>query len=166
MKWSLKGGISIDADSGTPRYVLWCYGGICHQPDTFIQIGSGHTVCNTDMGFSWNKFDCMGYKYVTFFKGRFSVDSILQSLNFWFHLKRSIIWGKNVIVVCGRTWFQQCKRIQDRGFLWQNIYLVQLIEHPILWIPNFNFPNSRCCIFFLFNKMSYIGIYGCILILI
>ena len=23
---------------------LWCCGGICHQPDTFIQIGSGHTV--------------------------------------------------------------------------------------------------------------------------
>ena len=40
----LKGGISIDADSGPLRYVLWCCGGICHQPDTFIQIGSGHTV--------------------------------------------------------------------------------------------------------------------------
>ena len=37
-------GISIDADSGPPRYVLWCCGGICHQPDTIIQIGSGHTV--------------------------------------------------------------------------------------------------------------------------
>ena len=40
----LKGGISIDADSGPLRYVLWCCSGICHQPDTFIQIGSGHTV--------------------------------------------------------------------------------------------------------------------------
>ena len=40
----LKGGISIDADSGPLKYVLWCNGGICHQPDTFIQIGSGHTV--------------------------------------------------------------------------------------------------------------------------
>ena len=29
------------------KYVLWCCGGICHQPDTFIKIGSGHTV------FSW-----------------------------------------------------------------------------------------------------------------
>ena len=47
MKWGLKGGISIDADSGPPRYALWCCGGICHQPDTFIQIGSGHT--NTDI---------------------------------------------------------------------------------------------------------------------
>ena len=25
------------------------------------------------------------------------------------------------------------------------IYLFQLIEHPILRIPNFNFPNLRCC---------------------
>jgi len=24
--------------------LLWCCGGICHQPDTLIQIGSGHTV--------------------------------------------------------------------------------------------------------------------------
>jgi hypothetical protein len=44
MKWGLKGGISIDTDSGLAKYVLWCCGGICHQPDTFIQIGSGHTV--------------------------------------------------------------------------------------------------------------------------
>ena len=44
MKWDLKGGISIDADSGTLRYVLWCYGSVCHQPFTFIQIGCGHTV--------------------------------------------------------------------------------------------------------------------------
>ena len=40
----LKGGISIDADSEPPRYVLWCCGGICHQLLTFFQIGSGHTV--------------------------------------------------------------------------------------------------------------------------
>ena len=32
MKWGLKGGISIDADSGPPRYVLWCCGGIWHWP--------------------------------------------------------------------------------------------------------------------------------------
>ena len=40
----LKGGISIDADSGPPRHVLWCCGGICHELLTFIQIGCGHTV--------------------------------------------------------------------------------------------------------------------------
>ena len=44
MKQGLKGGILIDADSGPPRYVLWCCGGICHQVLTFIQIGCGHTV--------------------------------------------------------------------------------------------------------------------------
>ena len=44
MKWGLKEGISIDADSGPPRYVLWCCGGICHQLLTFFQIGCGHTV--------------------------------------------------------------------------------------------------------------------------
>ena len=31
----------------------------------------------------------------------------------------------------------------------QQDYLVQLIEHPILRIPNFNFPNLRCCKVFL-----------------
>ena len=44
MKWGLKGAISNDADSGPPRYVLWCCGGICQEDFTFIQIGSGHTV--------------------------------------------------------------------------------------------------------------------------
>ena len=39
MKWGLKGGISIDADSGPPRYVLWCCGGFCHQLLTFFKIG-------------------------------------------------------------------------------------------------------------------------------
>ena len=45
------------------------------------------------------------------------------------------------------------------------IYLVQLIEQPILRIPNVNFPNLRCCkCFYLFNIKSYIGIFGCIVI--
>ena len=44
MKWGLKDGISIYADSGPPRYVLWCCGWICQEVLTFIQIGSGHTV--------------------------------------------------------------------------------------------------------------------------
>ena len=52
-------------------------------------------------------------------------------------------------------------------FFFLNLHFVQLIEHPILRIPNFNFPNLRCCkVFFLFNITSYIGIFGCILILI
>ena len=41
-------------------------------------------------------------------------------------------------------------------------YLVQLNDHPILRIPNFNFPNLRCCkvffSFFLFIITIYIGI--------
>ena len=44
MRWGLTGGISIYADSGPPRYVLWCCSGICHEVLTFFQIGCGHTV--------------------------------------------------------------------------------------------------------------------------
>ena len=44
MKSGLKGGISIYADSGAPRYVLWCCSCICHELLTFFQIGCGHTV--------------------------------------------------------------------------------------------------------------------------
>ena len=40
----MKGGISIYAGFGPPRYVLWCCGGICHELLTFFQIGCGHTV--------------------------------------------------------------------------------------------------------------------------
>ena len=47
MKGGLKGGISIDADCGPPRYDLWCCGGICHEVLSFIQIGYGHTVTYT-----------------------------------------------------------------------------------------------------------------------
>ena len=41
--------ISIDANSGPLRNVLWCCGGICHQPDTFIQIGYGHAVYKSNL---------------------------------------------------------------------------------------------------------------------
>ena len=76
MKWGLKGGISIDAGSCPPRYVLWCCGGICHQPDTFIQIVSAQwskgpcrviviprfsTVC----GSVWTSFGDIGEKLTT-----------------------------------------------------------------------------------------------------
>ena len=48
------------------------------------------------------------------------------------------------------------------------LYLVLLMKRPILQIQNFNFPNLRCCkvVFFLFDIVSYIGIFGCILMLI
>ena len=42
MKWGLKGGISIDADSEPPRYILWCCGS--QEAFTFILIGYCHTV--------------------------------------------------------------------------------------------------------------------------
>ena len=35
----------IDADSGPLGYVLWCCGSRSWEELTFIQIGSGHTVC-------------------------------------------------------------------------------------------------------------------------
>ena len=44
MKWGLKGGISINTDSGPLGYVLWCCGNRSQDFFTFIQIGSGHTV--------------------------------------------------------------------------------------------------------------------------
>ena len=44
MKWGLKGGISIDADSGPPRYVLWSCSVIFHYFLTFVQNGYGRTV--------------------------------------------------------------------------------------------------------------------------
>ena len=40
----LKGGISIDADSGLIGYVLWCCGSRSRDFLNFIQIGSGHTM--------------------------------------------------------------------------------------------------------------------------
>ena len=60
MKWGLKEGISIDADSGPPRYVLWCCGGICHQLLTFFQIGCSHTVGNLPKPWAFkNIYTCL-----------------------------------------------------------------------------------------------------------
>ena len=44
MKWGLKGGISIDTDSGPHEYLLWWCGSRSQDFFTFIQIGSDHTV--------------------------------------------------------------------------------------------------------------------------
>ena len=43
----------------------------------------------------------------------------------------------------------------------QVLFLVQLIEQPILRIPNFNFLDSSCCkvFLFIFCGKSYIGIF-------
>ena len=40
IKWGLKGGVSIDADSGPLEYVLWCCGSRSWEVFTFFQIGS------------------------------------------------------------------------------------------------------------------------------
>ena len=45
MKRGLKGGISIDADSGPCRYVPSMYFDAAVVFVTFIQISCGHTVC-------------------------------------------------------------------------------------------------------------------------
>ena len=75
----LKGVISIDADSGPPRYVLWCCSGICHQVLIFFQIVCGHTV---DIQVESTKAE----KWVTFVKKRKAVlfyipKCILRSYN-------------------------------------------------------------------------------------
>ena len=75
MKWGLKGGISIYTDSGPPRYVLWCCGGICHQPDTFIQIGSGHTVEVN------NQSTAVWWRYLTSFLAQFLKQHIMLSFD-------------------------------------------------------------------------------------
>ena len=54
MKWGLKEGISIDADSGPLGYVLWCCGSRSREEHTFIQIGSGHTVFLAGCGLGRN----------------------------------------------------------------------------------------------------------------
>ena len=40
----LKGGISIDADSGPHGYVLWCCGSRSQDFFTFIQVGPGQSI--------------------------------------------------------------------------------------------------------------------------
>ena len=54
------------------------------------------------------------------------------------------------MTTCGpRTNFHLYLRYEYLHF--RDNYLVQLIEHPILRTPNFNFPNQRCCrVFFSF----------------
>ena len=47
----MKGGISIDADSGPLGYVLWCCAGRSQDFLTFVQICSGHTV--VEYGTPW-----------------------------------------------------------------------------------------------------------------
>ena len=44
-----------------------------------------------------------------------------------------------------------CKTCKGDVFISCHHYVVQLIKHPTLWIPNFNCPNVRCSkVFFFF----------------
>ena len=49
----------------------------------------------------------------------------------------------NYVICCGRDQ----KPSEDDPLIDEigNSYLVHLIKQPILRIPNFNFPNLRCC---------------------
>ena len=40
LKWSLKGGISIDTDSGPLRYVFWCWGSISLQFSVLFSLAT------------------------------------------------------------------------------------------------------------------------------
>ena len=44
---------------------------------------------------------------------------------------------------------EHCDVMRDSANAIKGNYLVQLIKNPILRIPNFNFPNLRCCNVFL-----------------
>ena len=64
--------------------------------------------------------------------------------------------SRKSLVFLGQSLSQGCifdKLVSDDTIsLICNVCLVQLIEHPILQIPNFNFPNLRCCkVFFSFR---------------
>ena len=65
----------------------------------------------------------------------------------------------------GGVFFSLFSRVHNGTIFFRLQYLIQLIEHLILRIPNFNFPNLGCykvCVFIYI--MRYFGIFGCILI--
>ena len=117
------------------RYVFWCFDGICQEDFTFIQIGSGHTL-----NFS---------KLQSVFKKKKGNWAKMRTL--W---KTIFLYAKVTCISILLLYFSKFnvsqKKIHKTSFLDQ--YLVQLIKHPILRIPNFNFPNLvRCCkVFFSF----------------
>ena len=102
MKW----GLSIDADSGPPRYVLWCCGGICHELLTFFQIGCGHTVYNFSHDFRYNcRHDCI-QKY-----SRLRCLLRVKGLVICFYLGWSgsiLQFRQNIIKVGSKSWLLTC----------------------------------------------------------
>ena len=53
MKWGLKGEISIDADSGPPKYVLWCCWFDCYCIGQ-IYVGNFAKICDLSEYMNFN----------------------------------------------------------------------------------------------------------------
>ena len=88
MKWGLKGGISIDTDSGPLWYVLWCCGSRIWEAFTFFQIGSGHTVVSTgaDQWFVRGCVNCKmtGVNFISnLLNDNFSDPNLYQGIRFF-----------------------------------------------------------------------------------
>ena len=70
---------------------------------------------------------------------------MLDTNEIWTHIAQLVSLFSISLLILINKWV----RIPEFGT--QKYYLVQLIEQPILRIPNFNFPNLRCCkVFFSF----------------
>ena len=131
MKWGLKGGISIDADSGPPRYVLWCCGGICHELLTFIQIGCGHTVIcfisriliSTRGKYSRPNF-CQGVVLHFFFTLRFLMYVCTYWILFW-----NLLGEKNV---------GECPDKNFSFFMYIFFYFAEYLWLKYLWYVDFS----------------------------
>ena len=110
----LKGKISIDADSGPPRYVLWCCCGICHEVITFIQIGCGHTVHNSLQGFKSASF--VFSLLIENFRTHFGI-SIL--FDFW------KVWGYRLQEKCKINLANYVNTQSEWGYIW-SIFILSI----------------------------------------
>ena len=121
MKWGLKGGISIYADSGPPRYVLWCCGGICHELLTFIQIGCGHTVI------------CFISRILISTRGKYSRPNFCQGvvLHFFFYFKVPNVRMYLLNPFLKLVRWKKCRRMPWQKFLFFYIYLFLFCRVPL-----------------------------------
>ena len=134
MKWGLKGGISIYADSGPPRCVLWCCSCICHKVLTFIQVGCGHTVIAQAKA---KKKICN--KNVRVSRG---LDGFISKVSWvikgWWHRFRCVIYGPcwDALV---HSW-QKCKQKAKN-----NTYYRFLFHHPLITQLDIKNMFSKVC---------------------
>ena len=96
MKWGLKGGISIEADSGPPRYVLWCCGGICHQLPNFFKIGCCHTVTSMHLNY-WITFSDTLWQYCYHSCNHNPLNNCYQHSSFLWTLFQHYFWWWKLI---------------------------------------------------------------------